>query len=88
MPRGEKSKYTAKQERKADHIAEGRLVPILSDCRDPGSDMHLLTRRYVTVPARVRVFASHLRQIVQERTARDAAILAAADRADAGGNVI
>lgn len=23
MPRGEKSKYTAKQERKADHIAEG-----------------------------------------------------------------
>ena len=23
MPRGDKSKYTAKQERKADHIAEG-----------------------------------------------------------------
>jgi len=23
MPRGEKSKYTSKQERKADHIAEG-----------------------------------------------------------------
>ncbi|HVZ39041.1 MAG TPA: plasmid stabilization protein [Candidatus Kapabacteria bacterium] len=31
MPRGDKSKYTAKQERKADHIAEGyedRGVPV------------------------------------------------------------
>jgi LysR family transcriptional regulator for bpeEF and oprC len=72
----------------ADHIAEGRLVPILSDYRDPGSDMHLLTRRYVTVPARVRVFASHLRQVAQERTVRDAAILAAADRAGIGGKEI
>lgn len=61
-----------------DHIAEGRLVPLLSGYRDPGSDMQLLSRRYVTMPARVRVFASHLRQIVRERFERDAAILAAA----------
>ncbi len=27
MPRGDKSKYTDKQERKADHIAESRGVP-------------------------------------------------------------
>jgi len=31
MPRGDKSKYTAKQERKADHIAEGYKTRGVSD---------------------------------------------------------
>lgn len=61
-----------------DHIAAGTLQQVLTHCRDRGSEMHLLTRRYVTVPARVRTFVSHIRQVVRDRAERDAAILAAA----------
>lgn len=37
MPRGDKSKYTDKQERKADHIAEGYLAPPAARSRAAGA---------------------------------------------------
>lgn len=66
----------------ADPIAEGRLVPILADLRDPGSEVHLLTRRQDRPPARLRVFASLVDHVVRERRERDAAIFGP-DRASA-----
>jgi LysR family transcriptional regulator for bpeEF and oprC len=56
-------------------IAAGALVPVLAAFRDPGPEMHLVTRRYVTVPARVRAFAAHLRALVRTQAARDTAAL-------------
>jgi LysR family transcriptional regulator for bpeEF and oprC len=60
------------------HIAAGRLVPVLSAFRDPGPDMHIVTRRMTAVPARIRVFGEHLRHIARERADACAAILGAA----------
>jgi DNA-binding transcriptional LysR family regulator len=37
----------------ADHVAAGRLVPILRAFRDPGPEMHLVMRRQRAVPARI-----------------------------------
>lgn len=59
----------------ADPIADGRLVPILADLRDPGSEVHLLTRRQDRPPARLRAFASLVDHVIRERRSRDAAIL-------------
>lgn len=59
----------------SEHIAAGTLVPVLAEFRDPGPDMHLLTRRQGTVPARVRAFASHILAIARRRAERDLAIL-------------
>lgn len=45
MPRGDKSKYTDKQERKADHIAEGYLAPPAARSRAAGAGHPSLRRR-------------------------------------------
>jgi len=54
----------------AGHLAEGRLVQVLGAFRDPGSELQLVTRRHAVPPARVRVFADHVRRLA--RGLRDA----------------
>lgn len=56
-------------------LASGALVPVLAGYRDPGPEMHLVTRRYVTVPARVRAFAAHVQGLVRAQLSREAALL-------------
>lgn len=56
-------------------LAAGTLVPVLAAYRDPGPDMHLVTRRYVTVPGRVRAFAAYVQAVVRAQQAREAAVL-------------
>jgi LysR family transcriptional regulator for bpeEF and oprC len=47
-------------------IEAGLLVPVLGAWRDPGSEMHLVTRRYLTVPARVKLFGAHVRSLAAD----------------------
>lgn len=54
----------------APHLAAGRLVPVLGAWRDPGSEMHLVTRRYSSPPARLRVFSDHVQKLVRAERAR------------------
>lgn len=58
-----------------DHIAAGRLELLLAQWREPGPEIHLVTRRYQTVPSRLRLFSAFLRQLSLQRQERDEALL-------------
>lgn len=58
-----------------DQVVTGRLRLLLRELKEPGPEMHIVTRKYTRVPARIRAFTSFIVNLVQERRLRDEAIL-------------
>lgn len=59
----------------SDHIATGQLKQLLSGLREPGPEIHVVMRKYIKTPARIRAFSSFVMQLTEERRRRDALIL-------------
>ncbi|MBZ5487158.1 LysR family transcriptional regulator [Halomonas aquamarina] len=47
-----------------DHLAAGRLVPLLTGYSTPNADIHAVYQHYNVMPARIRLFIEHLRDFM------------------------